>query len=609
MAKYDFTPPTEEEKTAFESAYKPKYDFAPPTEEEKAAFESGPVTPKEPSTFSDLLSGGAQGLTFGFSDEIAAALEAAKDVAFTDKTLKDLPSLYRQLQESKQKELAEARERSPGAYLTGELGGALLPSLFTFGATAPASALTTGATAARELSALAKIGKAAKTGAAIGAVTGAGTSEAPLLSGEGLAETAKGAAVGGLIGGIGTGLMEGAKKGYRALAAEHRPIEELGVAAKEGFEKRGFTSKSQEAFRRAEEVGTTESFMKKLLGTPDEKGVRQGGLRQVYGKAIQESLEDATEKGVGIGKEKITLDALTDFGEVLEQHPRLLDRFQREQMEQFLPKLADGTLSPVEANEARRILKRVVSEAGDIPFDVKRPFNDLASALKTELDIIPGFKKANEEFASLMKNIPESVISKLPEDFRTEYFTMTARGEEKVAKALTDIIKRGGKPGEPGFEARGLLEKLKVGITEEFEKSPEKFRAAGINSPEEMYSKLEEVSKISGIRQGLIGEEPHSGVLKRILALLTPRGASLRAAQFAGRGVRGAQDIASTAYKLPDEALRLVSKKITESGSERLKPIAAALEQSIASGNQRAKHAAMFTLLQHKEGRDALNSE
>lgn len=561
-----------------------------------------PVEPEtaEPSTFGDVLSGAAQGATFGFSDEMMAALEAAKQVATTEKTLKDLPGLYRQLQESKQKEIAEARERSPGAFMAGELGGAILPSLLTLGAAAPA-------TAAAELSTAAKIGKAALSGAKVGALAGAGTAEAPLLSEEGLKETAKGAAVGGIIGGIGTGLVEGAKKGYRALAAEHRPIEELGVAAKEGFEKRGFTSKSQELVRRAEEETTSEDVMKKLLGTPDEKGVRQGGLRQVYGKAIQDSLEDASEKGVGIGKEKITQDTLIDFGEVLEQHPRLLDRFQREKMSEFLPKLADGTLSPIEANEARRILKKVVSEAGDIPFDVKRPFNDLAASLKTELETIPGFKKANEEFASLMKNIPESVISKLPEDFRTEYFTMTARGEEKVAEALAKIVKKAGKPGEPGFEARGLLEKLKAGIKEEFEKAPEKFKAAGINSPEEMYGKLEEVSKISGVRQGLIGEEPHSGVLKRILALLTPRGASLRAAQFAGRGARGIQDITSKVYKLPDAGLTAFADKL--SGSSALKPLADELRKSVASGNQRAKNAALFALMQRPEARAMMDSE
>lgn len=133
--------------------------------------------------------GALQGATFGFADEIAGALGAA----FGDKT-------YQQARDESRAKFKAAEDENPKAYMAGDLGGGLatafVPGLGEVGA---AEKVGEGASLG------AQVAKGIESGAKFGAVQGLGSSNADLTQGDfkgAIADTVKGAAVGGVAGGI-----------------------------------------------------------------------------------------------------------------------------------------------------------------------------------------------------------------------------------------------------------------------------------------------------------------------------------------------------------------------------------------------------------------------
>jgi hypothetical protein len=159
------------------------------TDEEMAKLEAM----QKPSVTSSALRGAAQGVTFGFSDEIAGAAEAAYDVATTDKKLSDLKDLYRQRRDESRELNELAAKANPKAYTAGEITGGLASLVV------PVGVVGRGVGA---LSKLGTVGKAVTTGAALGAAGGAGYSEEETVRGT-LADMAIGATTGAALGAAG----------------------------------------------------------------------------------------------------------------------------------------------------------------------------------------------------------------------------------------------------------------------------------------------------------------------------------------------------------------------------------------------------------------------
>jgi hypothetical protein len=142
----------------------------------------------EPSTLAAGLEGAAQGLTFGFSDEIEAAGRAAYGSATGGKSFGEG---YDEAVGKVRERQNAASEAHPIAYYGGEIGSSVLvpgglAKLGVKGAMAGAAGKGLGARTAA----------AAKEGAAYGAAYGAGTAEG------GLADRAQGALQGGVVGGV-----------------------------------------------------------------------------------------------------------------------------------------------------------------------------------------------------------------------------------------------------------------------------------------------------------------------------------------------------------------------------------------------------------------------
>jgi hypothetical protein len=175
----------------------PKFDESLPFEEitfdESQPFEEVDNSISKTESF---LRGAAQGASFGLADEIAGAAGALKDVAFTDKTLADLPELYTEERDESRQAFKASEEANPKTAFLGNVAGGLASTLATGGATALAKG---GALGAKGIAAL---------GAAEGAAAGFGYSEGD-TAGEIVRDTATGAVLGGVlpgaVGKVGTG--------------------------------------------------------------------------------------------------------------------------------------------------------------------------------------------------------------------------------------------------------------------------------------------------------------------------------------------------------------------------------------------------------------------
>lgn len=120
------------------------------------------------------LAGIAQGMTFGFADELTAGIEAM----MTDKSYDEALANRRQL-------YGEAREDHPGTMLSGEIAGGV--------------AIPVGAGAIKGGTLAARMGAGAKAGAAGGSLAGFGSAEGNVI--ERLPAAATGAVLGGAVGG------------------------------------------------------------------------------------------------------------------------------------------------------------------------------------------------------------------------------------------------------------------------------------------------------------------------------------------------------------------------------------------------------------------------
>ena len=165
-------------------------------------------------------SGVAQGVTLGFSDELAGALGGDTDA-------------WRKSQRQHQ-------STHPGAYY----GGNVLGALGSAGAVAAALPVAgaTGGLGAGMTALRAAVPRLAALGAAEGAVAGAGYSDR-----EGAGAKAADAAVGAVAGGVLSPLLPGTAWGARALARRMKPGNRAAIAVNRGLQESGVTPPQAQA--------------------------------------------------------------------------------------------------------------------------------------------------------------------------------------------------------------------------------------------------------------------------------------------------------------------------------------------------------------------------
>lgn len=163
-----------------------------------------PADPPEPrqrkntgwSGIGSGLMGAAQGLTFGFGDEIAAGVQGL--IPGGDD--------YETALRKRRRDFANAQADNPNAYVAGDVGGSV------------AGALIPGGAAVRGAGLLSRVGRGAALGGAGGALRGAGDgTDAESRASGALRGGATGAALGGGLTGLGSGLRAGGDLTNRGL--------------------------------------------------------------------------------------------------------------------------------------------------------------------------------------------------------------------------------------------------------------------------------------------------------------------------------------------------------------------------------------------------------
>lgn len=195
-------------------------DMSAPSADELASLVPAKVAPERiPGIIESLVRGAEQGLTFGFGDEINAALEA---------TLKggqsDWLDRYRTSRDQSRALFEAGEDAHPLVSFIGNIGGGLIPA-----------ALTAGASTAGTAGAIAKnaVSTGIKTGAAYGALSGLGSSEADLTKGE-IKDAAKDVGAGTVVGGALGGAIGAAANKYGPALEEY--LAKVGGSAKAGAE-------------------------------------------------------------------------------------------------------------------------------------------------------------------------------------------------------------------------------------------------------------------------------------------------------------------------------------------------------------------------------------
>ena len=153
----------------------------------------------EVSKLESLGRGGAQGLSFGFADELTGALESM----IGDKT-------YEQARDESRNEYTKAEEANPKTFMAGNVAGAVAPAI--------AATIATGGTAAPAI--IPTLGRSIAIGAGQGAIDALGRSEADLTKGEftdAAKDTARGAAIGTVAGGVAHGASKAVENLLPAL--------------------------------------------------------------------------------------------------------------------------------------------------------------------------------------------------------------------------------------------------------------------------------------------------------------------------------------------------------------------------------------------------------
>jgi hypothetical protein len=245
-------------------------------------------------TAKDFGRGALQGGTLGFSDEIAGAFEAplgaAKSIAnkfggeFDD-------SEYRAARDDSRMLDAEASERSPGAFTSGQVAGGV------------ASAFVPGLNVAKG----AKLAQTAVTAASQGGLMGLGSS-----TGENVGELARDASVG-----FGTGALGGAA-GYGAGKVLEKGAQYAGKAANrvgdylsDGAEKlyvkaTGATGRESQKFAEGAGRELADRGMIKFGDTPEKIASRLQGAMDEAGGAIDSSLKGLDAQGVMANVDNVT---------------------------------------------------------------------------------------------------------------------------------------------------------------------------------------------------------------------------------------------------------------------------------------------------------------
>lgn len=564
-------------------------------------------------TVEDIATGGLQGMSLGFADEAIAGVRAGTEaMTGKDKSITDFPELYRQYQRLEQQKLEQAKERSPYAYMAGEVGGGIMSGLATSGA-----GLVAGGAPAAVKGLAPRAIKAAQSGAILGGITGAGTSKGELGSQEQIADVLGSAALGGVLGGGLSAAGDVTKAGVKSVGGKMDEfikdsplLRQMGLARKFG--------QSGIAVNEGEKAGN-------LISRQQTQDITEivnkfKSARDKIGQEIGALVDDASDSGVKVNIKPEYDQIVEDLRQALEKNKLIFGTAEADKILNQLKRVTNAELTP---SEAKTLKNQIYDMVGGIETpELRNPLTRFQKAIDESLnEAVPGLQELNTKYSTFLSSGPEMLLTKgQPSEFVHKFLSSLKEPDAKIAEATTELLSSLSVPGVKKQESRRIYTELidKLG---EFEKAnPGLLTKLGIGKPEEFAQEiLDKADKFAVFRQ-VLGYEPHGSPLGNMRDAMatsssgTGRGKLIGAANLLGRaesaiGKSGPAKLSRSIYQAGNDQLNGIADKLQSSGIPGLESLGVALRKGLENKNAAMKNAALFTILQNPEARLLISPE
>lgn len=456
--------------------------------------ESIPATEEESSTISDFVEGAKQGATFGFADELSAALDVLRGKAPEDS--KSLLDAYRALQKAKEAEYEKVKKRSGKAALAGELAGGIFFPIP--GAAAGGLAKASGITGAlKKIGTGERLAEHVGTGVSMGGLSGLGFSKGALEEDPSTVfeDVAAGSITGGAISGLlgkASDFVNNSVKKVKDFATSRaaKAAYELESGTRAGYEGPvslqeapnispfAPRSGSQEIVKAADDLIKEE--VEHVVGL-------QKAAKEELGKFIQKNGDDVFADSI-IGKDKVS--QIGDIAqekahkkalEVIEKSKKLQSMFSElkekgkddidavHSLVQENKKLAyifGDTYNRAVTNTERSLIRDVLNKTQDT--DIQKYFTNLDYLVKiadsqpnTPLRPIRDvLEQIDPDFIYLIKQAPFNIPLRKLFNFRKEFLQRaeTEALESKLSPRNREVLF--GVTDEKGMKSGGVFDKI-----------------------------------------------------------------------------------------------------------------------------------------------------
>lgn len=602
-----------------------------------------------------MLTGGLQGATMGFSDEIGAGGDVALD-ALMGRGL-DV-NKWRDYQKQREADNLKLKEESPWAYMGGEIAGGLAtvplmpamggaklvgmagklspklaalmakstPEAMAIKEALQAGKLTPEAAelaiqAAPKLGAGGKIvGSAAKQaieGAPVGAIYGVGASEHNMSDPMALAKDAASSAAMGSVAGLAIG------GGAQALSS--------------GVEALGRVGKSSDFFRK---MGVASDFGGEgtIFSTREGKDQVAKLLEQYPEEVTQELLEGRKLLGERLGNSlnpefNPSANKLINVDTILEKNadnvlkmvldnPTLmndLDGGSKKLLERMMYMKNLGDLPPAQVKSLidgfknlKQKLNNLRTESSEsAKYEANQLIKQLDNVLQTE---VPEYKREVLNFIQYSKGITDVLLD--PET-AARFRTKTLKNVKDPAKSLyhstADVLGEAQLPGKAALSKRKGLNEVVENLKGIEESSPEVMAKLGGTSEQVGKRYLDLADKMAVLGQAQ-GTSPHEGFKEVVKGSLLGSGEGY-AYGLANRYGAMKKAIGQSApvqqgvklFRAGDEQLMGIAQQMKNNKAFSL--YGEGLEKALLNKDEAAKNAALFKMMQSKDMREFLRSE
>lgn len=584
------------------------------------------------------LTGGLQGLTFGFSDELGGMADTGVDLA-KQAVSGEVPDMlgaakkYREFQKTREAKNEALREESPLAYGLGELTGGAATMLVPGGAGLGGAKFAAGAgKLSPRLAAL----MAGRTGGTAGKLAGkgiqlslegipaaaaysAGMSEHGIEQPVELAkDVAAGTAAGNLIGfGLGAGTAASKHALTEALPNLMNVTDwtrKLKEAGKMGYEGLDFSSTK----------GKYE-LAKQSRQIPNEIIQQIMSVDEMLGQKVGQAIDQATAQGVKINVDNTLAQVSGDVFQKFANEPTLLNLVSPKSKQLLLKasKSGLGDLTPFEARALKDDmldLRNKLAGANDpISVFAKEQGSIISQSLDSELKKIGPYKEAAEKFSTFREQFPEVLLDPgvSPENRVKTVGKLKNRDKDLEKGAQTvfgQAMLSGSGPAVEGpraglGEILGNLPKLEIA-------DPVAMQKLGGTAEDVAKNWQNKADRLAVMRQSQ-GTSPHEGFQGVSLGAMVGAGEGYTYG-IAGRGGRVAKGIVeSKPVQLGKrifsaqggELMNLAQKMKANQSIPGIPDIGVALENALQRKDDVAKKAILFKLMQNPEYRNMLRDE